>query len=139
MITEFALLPYAADAPLHIAALITPTHKYATYSHWRPGTIDAVARGGRRPSSTTTRTPAGMLEIDNLAGLSADEERLRGAARGRDDRASSRRRCPFTLASAQQRGLAEYHALAAAARTAAAVHRMNTVEGSCARSRSSLP
>ncbi len=36
-VTEFALQPYAADAPLHVIAARTAGAKYATYSNWAPG------------------------------------------------------------------------------------------------------
>ncbi len=48
-VTEFAIEPYEASAPLHVVALRTPRAKYATYSNFVPGAIDAVSgRPGNR-------------------------------------------------------------------------------------------
>jgi len=126
VITEFALLPYAADAPLHIAALITPTQKYATYSNWRPGTL-MPTHEGTEAELYDNRTRGGMLEVDNLAGASADEERLQQQLQ---EAILTELRAPLSgeLATAHLHGINQYHALAAAAHTTAAVHRMNKVE-----------
>ena len=45
VVTEFAVEPYAADAPLHVTAIRTPDAKYATYSNWRERTIEPLAAG----------------------------------------------------------------------------------------------
>ncbi len=91
VVTEFALLPYAASAPLHITALITPTHKYATYSHWHAGTLEPIASSQEVELYDHT-TAAGRLEISNQAGSSADPtEGTAPNARARDpDRAPRR-------------------------------------------------
>jgi hypothetical protein len=44
IVTEYAIEPYAADAPLHVAALRTPQAKYAVYSDWVPGGVRQVTR-----------------------------------------------------------------------------------------------
>ena len=44
-VTEFAIEPYAADAPLHVVALRTPAAKLATYSNWPFQGIEPLARG----------------------------------------------------------------------------------------------
>ena len=126
VITEFALLPYAADAPLHVAALITPTHKYATYSNWRPGTIVPSANG-QEAELYDNRTRGGMLEIENLAGATAEEEALQEQLQ-QAIMTELRAPLPEHLARAHLHGISQYHALAAAAHTTAAVHRMNRVE-----------
>ena len=57
-VTEFAIEPYAAEAPLHVVALRTPKAKYATYSNFAPGQHQEVAEGAK-PSCTTTAPPRG--------------------------------------------------------------------------------
>jgi arylsulfatase A-like enzyme len=126
VLTEFALLPYAADAPLHIKGLITHDAKYATYSHWRRGTIEPLTRGVQS-ELYDYRTRAGYQEIDNQAGSSPREAQL-AAALDQATIEELRAPLPFTLVAAQQRGLAQYHEIAAAEQTISAVHRLNAVE-----------
>ena len=45
IVTEYAIEPYAADAPLHVVALRTPAAKLATYSNWPYQGIEPLARG----------------------------------------------------------------------------------------------
>src|SRR5205085_12395198 len=45
VVTEFALEPYAADAPLHVVAMRTQATKYATYSHWPDQGITPLSAG----------------------------------------------------------------------------------------------
>ena len=47
-VTEFAIEPYAADAPLHVVALRTPQAKFATYSNWEGEQIAPLAEGQER-------------------------------------------------------------------------------------------
>ena len=61
--------------------------------------------GRRRPSSTTTRPRAGVLEVDNLAGRSGSEETLRAIARPGHAPASCARRCPAASADVQEHAL----------------------------------
>jgi arylsulfatase A-like enzyme len=75
VVTEFAKKPYAANAPLHVVGLITPKAKYATYSHWKAGTTQEIARG-RQLELYDYSTQAGRQETLNLAGHSALEEKL---------------------------------------------------------------
>jgi arylsulfatase A-like enzyme len=126
VITEYALLPYAADAPLHVKGLITRDAKYATYSHWSDGGIEPLARG-EQAELYDFITPAGYRELDNQAGRSPKEEHLRAAL----DAATIEELeapLPFTLVEAQQRALAEYSELARDERAASAVHRLHAVE-----------
>ncbi len=126
VLTEFALLPYAASAPLHVKGLVTRKAKYATYTHWRGRTQEPLARGEQAELYDFT-TSAGYRELENLAGQSAEEEHLR-AALEQATLEELQAPLPFTLVRAQQRGLEEYHRLAAAERTLSAVHRLHTVE-----------
>jgi arylsulfatase A-like enzyme len=76
VVTEFAPQPYAANAPLHVVGLITPQAKYATYSHWKAGTMNEVAHG-RQVELYDYSTQAGRQETLNLAGRSPLEQTLK--------------------------------------------------------------
>jgi arylsulfatase A-like enzyme len=76
VVTEYALQPYAAHAPRHVIGLITPRAKYATYSHWRPGTLEPLARG-EHTELYDYSTRDGRLELANVAGRSPLEAKLR--------------------------------------------------------------
>jgi arylsulfatase A-like enzyme len=127
VLTEFALLPYAADAPLHVKGMITRKAKYATYTHWRGRTMEALTRGEQAELYDFT-TAAGYREIDNLTGRSAQEEHLRAALEAATAE-ELHAPLPFTLVRAQQRGFEDYHQLAAAERMVSAVDRLHAVEG----------
>ncbi len=75
-VTEYAIEPYAADAPLHVVALRTKKAKYATYSHWPGETITPLAEGEERELYDYS-TRDGRLERRNMAGVSAIETSLR--------------------------------------------------------------
>ncbi|HEX7609157.1 MAG TPA: sulfatase-like hydrolase/transferase, partial [Solirubrobacteraceae bacterium] len=76
IVTEFAVEPYAADAPLHVVAMRTPQAKYAAYSDWAPDTIRPLTRGQETELYDYT-SHGGRLELDNVAGHSALEASLR--------------------------------------------------------------
>jgi hypothetical protein len=76
VVTEFALEPYAADAPLHITGVITQSAKYACYRHWRPGTVQPLAAGEQTELYDYTTTD-GQLEIANVAGSGALDQQMR--------------------------------------------------------------
>jgi arylsulfatase A-like enzyme len=126
VLTEFALLPYDAQAPLHVKGIVTPNAKYAKYSHWQPDTTDALAHGEESELYDYT-TRAGYLEVDNRAGRSHLEDRLR-ASLEQATREELHAPLPFTLVEAQQRGLAEYHSLASSERNRSVLHRLRAVE-----------
>jgi arylsulfatase A-like enzyme len=126
VMTEFALQPYTADAPLHITGVITRYAKYASYSHWRPNTIEPLAHGQQAELYDHT-TRDGYLEIDNLAGRSAAEGGMR-ATLARATRDELHAPLPFTLVNAQRRGLEDYHRVAAAERAVSQLHRLHAVE-----------
>jgi hypothetical protein len=124
--TEFALLPHDAEAPLHVKGIITPTAKYATYSHWRANTLEPLARGEQAELYDYT-TRSGYHEIDNLAGASPLEEQL--AAKLLEATAEElHAELPAPLLEAQRRGLAGYDALATQARRGSELHRLRAVE-----------
>ncbi|HEY6460340.1 MAG TPA: sulfatase-like hydrolase/transferase, partial [Polyangiaceae bacterium] len=80
VLTEYALLPYAADAPLHITAMVTPTHKYAAYSHWKAGTMTPVPETEEHELYDYS-TRGGQLEIANQTGAHPQEEALHAQLR----------------------------------------------------------
>ena len=126
VLTEFALLPYDATAPLHIKGIITPNAKYATYSHWQPHTTNPLAEGEEAELYDYT-TRSGYLEVDNGAGRSGLETRLR-ASLGQATLEELHAPLPFTLVDARRRGLDEYYRLAAAERRVSTIHRLRVVE-----------
>jgi arylsulfatase A-like enzyme len=122
ILTEFATETYAADAPLHIAALRTADAKYATYSNWRSGTIDVLERH-QESELYDYATQGGRLEVDNRAGRSAREAALR-AQLERASLEELREPLPARLRKAQQGGVADYFTTARTdARTAAKLRR----------------
>ncbi len=121
VVTEYAIEPYAADAPLHVAALRTPRAKYAVYSDWVPGSIRREI-GGEDSELYDYSTHRGRLEIDNVAGNSPLEEQLHEAlerAYGEELRAP----LPARLLAAQERGFDDYLVTATHAATEAAARR----------------
>jgi arylsulfatase A-like enzyme len=123
VVTEFAVEPYAADAPLHVTGIRTPAAKYASYSHWRPNTIEPLA-AGREAELYDYATHAGRLELENLAGASPLEEVLSGQLEQAIAR-ELRQPLPRHLARAHERGFADLFLTAArAARGAAARRRL---------------
>ena len=126
VMTEFALLPYAAAAPLHVAGVVTRRAKYATYSNWRSNTLEPLAHGEEAELYDLT-TRSGALEIENLAGRTAAEHGMRATLK-RAIRDELRAPVPGTMLEAQRHGIAEYHRLAAADRVVSQLHRTRAVE-----------
>jgi arylsulfatase A-like enzyme len=106
IVTEFAIEPYAASAPLHVVAMRTPQAKYATYSNFAPNTIEAV-KEGRETELYDYTTPQGRLELRNDAGRSQLEGKL-VAQLERAVRDELHEPLPKRLHAARQRGLADY-------------------------------
>ena len=126
IVTEFATETYSADAPLHITALRTASAKYATYSNWRPDTIEVLERH-QEGELYDYRTPAGLLELDNTAGRSPQEEVMR-AKLERAIAAELREQLPPRLHAAQARGFHNYLTTARQdARVAAALRRRRQI------------
>jgi arylsulfatase A-like enzyme len=137
VLTEFALLPHDAQAPLHVKGIITPTAKYATYSHWKAGTVEALAAGEESELYDYT-TRGGFQEIDNRAGRHPLEQQLHSTLR-QATRDELHAPLPFTLVDAQQRGLTHYQALAEQARRGSDIHRLRAVERIVRRIEQQLP
>jgi arylsulfatase A-like enzyme len=69
-VTEFAVEPYAADAPRHVVAVRTPEAKYATYSDWQADGIEVIPEGLEEELYDYS-TGDGRLELHNSTGHSA--------------------------------------------------------------------
>jgi arylsulfatase A-like enzyme len=120
-VTEFAVEPYAADAPLHVVALRTPEAKYVTYTNWPETGIEPLSHG-QESELYDYSTHAGRLELHNSAGNSPLEEALiaqyeRAFAR------ELRGPLPARLVEAHARGFADYFSTARTAAASAAARR----------------
>jgi arylsulfatase A-like enzyme len=125
-VTEFALEPYEASAPLHVVALRTPTAKYATYSNFVPGSLDAVKQG-RETELYDYSNQQGRMELRNEAGSSPLEPALE-AQLERAIRDELREPLPVRLKGARKRGLNDYLRTAARAAEKAAERRRERAE-----------
>jgi arylsulfatase A-like enzyme len=129
-VTEFAIEPYAADAPLHVAAVRTPTAKYATYSNFDGESLKPLSTG-RETELYDYRTPAGRMELNNEAGTSALEEKL-SALLAQAVSEELRGPLPTRLYSAHKRGLLDYFNTAESAALKATEQRRKRVEAESA-------
>jgi arylsulfatase A-like enzyme len=125
-VTEFALEPYAADAPLHVVALRTPQAKYATYSDFQVGAIKPL-QVGQETELYDYSTPQGLMELRNEAGRSPLEGKL-DALMQRAVRDELHEPLPQRLYSAHKRGLADYFKTAKRAALKAAERRRERAE-----------
>jgi arylsulfatase A-like enzyme len=125
-VTEFAMQPHAANAPLHVVALRTPQAKYATYSDFVPGTVKATAKG-RETELYDYGTLAGRMELRNEAGRSRLEAGM-VAELERAVRDELREPLPRRLHAARKRGLADYFDTAQLAAVKAAARRRERAE-----------
>lgn len=105
-VTEFAIEPYAADAPLHVVALRTPTAKYATYSNFAPGSIRLLGEG-RETELYDYSSPEGRMELQNVADSGALEAKLSVQLQNAIAE-ELRAPLPRRLYSAHKRGLNDY-------------------------------
>jgi arylsulfatase A-like enzyme len=125
-VTEFAIEPYDANAPLHIIAMRTPQAKFATYSYW-PETGITPLSIGEEVELYDYSTHAGRLELHNSAGHSP----LEGALRAQLELAISeelRGPLPKHLTEAHARGFSDYFSTARRAAVSAAARRKHRVE-----------
>jgi arylsulfatase A-like enzyme len=126
IVTEYAIEPYAADAPLHIVALRTPQAKYATYSNW-PYEGIAPKLEGQETELYDYSTHSGRLELHNSAGESPLEEGLR-AEYERAFKDELRQPLPSRLIAAHARGFADYFSTARESSVKAAARRKRRSE-----------
>ena len=118
VLTEFAVEPFAADAPLHVVALRTASAKYTSYTHWSDEGI-APQLAGEENELYDYSTEGGRLELHNRAGESPLEPSLRAAVQ-HAIRHELRAPLPQRLLNAHARGYADYFTVARnAARNAA--------------------
>jgi arylsulfatase A-like enzyme len=126
VVTEFAVEPYAADAPLHVTAIRTPEAKYATYTHWEADTIGPVEFGAEAELYDYS-SHTGRLELDNSAGNSAIQETLHRELEGAIED-ELREPLPHQLRAAHGRGFADYFSTARRAAKGAAARRKKRTE-----------
>jgi arylsulfatase A-like enzyme len=125
-VTEFAIEPYAADAPLHVVGLRTPQAKYVTYSNWPYDGI-APRSQGEETELYDYSTHSGRLELHNSAGESPLEEGLRAEyERAFED--ELRAPLPRRLVAAHARGFADYFSTARHSAVSAAARRKRRSE-----------
>jgi arylsulfatase A-like enzyme len=120
-VTEFAIEPYAADAPLHVVGMRTSKAKYVSYSNWPEQGI-APRSEGEETELYDYRTHSGRLELHNSAG----ESPLEGTLRAELERAFTeelRAPLPQRLGAAHARGFADYFSTARNAAASAAARR----------------
>jgi arylsulfatase A-like enzyme len=110
ILSEFAVEPYAANAPPHVTAIRTPKAKYAVYSNWKPNT-NTVETAGQDRELYDYSSANGMLEVDNLAGHSHLESTL-DAELASAVRSELRERLPARLQAAVATGYADYYTTA---------------------------
>ncbi len=125
-VTEFAIEPYAADAPLHIVAMRTPQAKFVTYSNWAYDGITPQSLG-QETELYDYSTHSGRLELHNSAGESALEEGLRAEYERAVDE-ELRAPLPRRLISAHARGFADYFSTARNDAVSAAARRKRRSE-----------
>jgi arylsulfatase A-like enzyme len=124
-VTEFAIEPYQADAPLHVVAMRTPEAKYATYSNWLEGITPQSQ--GEEDELYDYSTHSGRLELHNGAGESAQEAPLR-AQLEHAFHTELRGPLPARLTEAHARGFADYFSTARAAAAKATDRRRHREE-----------
>jgi arylsulfatase A-like enzyme len=125
-VTEFAIEPYAADAPRHVVAIRTQEAKYVTYSNWPSVGIEPLAEGEERELYDYS-TETGRLELHSSAGESGLEAGLRASLQSAF-REELRRPLPPRLTEAHARGIADYFSTARHAATVAAAGRKRRSE-----------
>jgi len=121
IVTEFAVAPYAANAPLHVVAVRTPEAKFAAYSHWGEEDI-APLSAGEETELYDYSTRTGRLELHNGAGESAAEGPMRAQLQ-HAFRQELRAPLPAHLGAAHARGFADYFTTARHAAASAAARR----------------
>lgn len=120
-VTEYAIEPYAADAPLHVVAMRTEKAKYATYSNWPEDGIEPLP-AGEETELYDYSTASGRMELHNSAGESELEAGLREQYQQAFEQ-ELRRPLPYRLQSAHQRGFLNYFAIARKIAAKATHHR----------------
>ena len=126
IVSEFAIEPYAVNAPLHVVAVRTPNAKYALYSNWKPNT-NAVDGAGQERELYDYSSSLGVMELDNAAGASRLEPAL-ASQLARAVRNELREPVPKRLQAAQRDGYADYYTTAKTTALVAATQRRKLEE-----------
>jgi arylsulfatase A-like enzyme len=126
VVTEFAVAPYAADAPRHVVAVRTPQAKYGAYTHWPEEGIVPLSAGEENELYDYS-TASGRLELHNGAGESALEQEMR-ALLARAFHTELRGPLPPRLSEAHARGFADFFSTARRSAEAAAARRKRREE-----------
>lgn len=127
IVTEYAIKPYAADAPLHIAAIRTPKAKLALYSNWVRGTAN-VTTAGQEAELYDYRSVTGRMETENRAGREDPIESELHARLQRFAAEELRQSLPRRLQAAQRSGFDDYFDTAAHAAIKATQRRKRLLE-----------
>jgi arylsulfatase A-like enzyme len=120
-LTEFAVEPYAANAPLHVVAVRTVLGKLAVYSEWAPEGIDPLS-AGQESELYDYSTHSGRLELHNAIGQSSIEALMQSEFE-RAFKQELREPLPSRLQVAHQQGFADYFSTARHSATTAAARR----------------
>jgi len=127
IVSEFAIEPYAINAPLHVVAIRTANAKYALYSNWK-GNTNAIESAGAERELYDYSSYSGVLELDNVSGSSTLEHAL-DAQLAAAVRSELREAVPTRLIAAQRDGYADYFTTAKTTALVAAVARRKLEEG----------
>ena len=108
VVTEFAIEPYQASAPLHVVALRTAKGKYCIYSNWEYEGTNPISRG-EQTELYDYSSRSGRLELDNGASHNPLEQQLRPMLEGAFQE-ELRGSLPTELVIPQLEGFANYFA-----------------------------
>jgi arylsulfatase A-like enzyme len=104
---------FANEAPHHVAAVRTPSAKYAVYSPWKEGTIE-VDTSDQDFELYDYSTSSGQLELDNLSGNGTGlQTEMSGLLENEVIPNEVRAPLPRYLQPAQQEGLENFYARSA--------------------------
>jgi len=126
VLSEFALEPYAANAPPHVLAVRTHRAKFVTYSDWRAGTIEPITDSSQS-ELYDYQTRSGRLELHNDIDHSPLEASMR-AMLTEQYRRELARPLPGYLAHARRGGFNGYFSTAKGDARGAAAARLHRAE-----------
>ena len=126
IVSEFAIEPYAVNAPPHVVAIRTPTAKYAAYSYWKAGT-GTVESAGQERELYDYSSADGLRELNNVAGRSGLEGAL-SAQLASAIRNELREPVSTRLRAAQIDGYSDYYTTAKTTALVAAAQRRKLEE-----------
>lgn len=107
---EESTRPFGLGPAGHIQALITPTTKLVTYSHWADATINIDTGREQEFELYDYTTDRGRSELDNLAGASPLQQQLHDLLINTVLPTETRLPLPPALRDAQEQGMADYFA-----------------------------